>query len=56
MFVTLRLAVGEGKNTRSPDGCSMVPLDSERVFVAILHSSEQTFPDRRFHDQPCHTP
>jgi len=56
MFGTLRLPVPQGKNTRSPDGCSMFPLDAERLFVAILHQSERTFPEHPFFQQVCHTP
>ena len=55
MFGTLRLVASQGKNTRSPDGCSMFPLDGERLFVAILHRSEQAFPEHPFTDQVCHT-
>lgn len=56
MFGTLRLVAPQGKNTRSPDGCSMLPLDGEQSFVGILHQTEQAFPEHPFTHQVCHTP
>ena len=56
MFGTLRLVAAQGKNTRSPDGCSMLPLDGEQLFVGILQQTEQAFPEHPFTHQVCHTP
>jgi hypothetical protein len=56
MFGTVPPGRTQGKNTRSPHVRSILGLDGERAFVAILGASEQTFPEHPFHQIDCHTP
>jgi hypothetical protein len=46
MFGILRRGVGDGKNTRSSNGCAMLGLDGERVFGGMVQGSERVFPSR----------